>query len=43
MTPGETELDVPASVGGSPAEAGWGGWAVAHCGDKDLQKQTQNN
>ena len=23
MTPGETEPDLPASVGGSPAEAGW--------------------
>ena len=34
MTPGETEPDLPASVGGSPAEAGGGG-AVAHRGDKD--------
>ena len=32
MTPGETEPDLPASVGESPAEAGV---AVAHCGDKD--------
>ena len=32
MTPEETEPDLPASVGGSPAEAGV---AMAHCGDKD--------
>ena len=33
--PIETEPGLPASVGGSPAEAGGGGVAVAHCGDKD--------
>ena len=33
VTPGETEPDLPASVGGSPAEAGGGN--VAHYGDKD--------
>ena len=32
VTPGETEPDLPASVGGSPAVAGV---AVAHRGDKD--------
>ena len=36
MTLGETEPDLPASVGGSPAEPGWGwGVAVAHRGEKD--------
>ena len=35
VTPGETEPDLPASVGGSPAEAGKGVGAVAHRGDKD--------
>ena len=32
MTLGETEPDLPAGVGGSPAEAGV---AVAHRGDRD--------
>ena len=32
MTPGETEPDLPASVGGSPAEVGV---AVSHREDKD--------
>ena len=32
VTPQQTEPDLPASVGGSPAEAGV---AVAHRGDKD--------
>ena len=32
VTSGETEADLPASVGGSPAEPGV---AVAHHGDKD--------
>ena len=32
VTPGETEPDLPASVGGSPAEAGV---AVSHHEDKD--------
>ena len=32
MTPGETQPDLPASVGGPPAEAGVD---VAHRGDKD--------
>ena len=32
MTLGETESDLPASVGGSPAEAGL---ALFHHGDKD--------
>ena len=32
--PGETEADIPASVGGSPAEEG--GVAMAHRGDKDI-------
>ena len=33
MTPGETELDLPADVGGSPAEVG--GVAVSHREHKD--------
>ena len=37
LTPGETEPDLPASVGGSPAEAGE---AVAHHGDKDADSKT---
>ena len=32
VNPGETEPDLPASVGGFPAEAGV---AMAHHGDKD--------
>ena len=40
MTPGETEPDLPASVGGSPAEAAGGESAVAHHGDKDTDRRS---
>ena len=37
VTPVETEQDLPASVGGFPAEAGV---AVAHRGDKDTSSRS---
>ena len=41
VTPGETETDLPASVGGSPVEGG--GLAVAHHGDKDTGSRSSRS